>query len=232
MTWLDALKVGVAQCFALIPGTSRSGATIIGGMLFGLSRRAATEFSFFLAVPTLLARAPTICGKTARSSRRGICRCSRSASPPLRLRFHRHPLADSLRRDPRLPAVRVVPDRVRRRGAVNGLLRMGELARLKTGTDHVFRSYAWENVVCPCFSPAPKADLLCASRDAAAMLLVVLVALEAFEHVVGLAPSSLHRGFGGAVRACPGAADEHYRFVFFVTAASSPMNSGLGRLPG
>ena len=55
MTWLDALKVGIAQCFALIPGTSRSGATIIGGMLFGLSRRAATEFSFFLAVPTLVA---------------------------------------------------------------------------------------------------------------------------------------------------------------------------------
>jgi undecaprenyl-diphosphatase len=55
MTWLDALKVGCAQCFALIPGTSRSGATIIGGMLFGLSRRAATEFSFFLAVPTLIA---------------------------------------------------------------------------------------------------------------------------------------------------------------------------------
>src|SRR5260221_5061344 len=55
MTWLDALKVGFAQCFALIPGTSRSGATIIGGMLFGLSRRAATEFSFFLAVPTLVA---------------------------------------------------------------------------------------------------------------------------------------------------------------------------------
>lgn len=55
MTWPDALKVGVAQCFALIPGTSRSGATIIGGMLFGLSRRAATEFSFFLAVPTLVA---------------------------------------------------------------------------------------------------------------------------------------------------------------------------------
>src|SRR5687767_636559 len=55
MTWLDALKVGVAQCFALVPGTSRSGATIIGGMLFGLSRKAATEFSFFLAVPTLVA---------------------------------------------------------------------------------------------------------------------------------------------------------------------------------
>jgi len=55
MTWRDALKVGLAQAFALIPGTSRSGATIIGGMLFGLSRRAATEFSFFLAVPTLMA---------------------------------------------------------------------------------------------------------------------------------------------------------------------------------
>jgi undecaprenyl-diphosphatase len=55
MTWMDALKVGIAQCFALIPGTSRSGATIVGGMLFGLSRKAATEFSFFLAVPTLVA---------------------------------------------------------------------------------------------------------------------------------------------------------------------------------
>ena len=55
MSALDALKVGLAQCFALIPGTSRSGATIIGGMLFGMSRRAATEFSFFLAVPTLIA---------------------------------------------------------------------------------------------------------------------------------------------------------------------------------
>jgi undecaprenyl-diphosphatase len=55
VTWKDALKIGLAQAFALIPGTSRSGATIIGAMLFGLSRRAATEFSFFLAVPTLIA---------------------------------------------------------------------------------------------------------------------------------------------------------------------------------
>lgn len=53
MTALDALKVGCAQAFALIPGTSRSGATIIGAMMFGLSRKAATEFSFFLAIPTL-----------------------------------------------------------------------------------------------------------------------------------------------------------------------------------
>jgi len=55
MTWRDALKIGFAQAFALFPGVSRAGATIIGGMLFGLSRRAATEFSFFLAVPTLMA---------------------------------------------------------------------------------------------------------------------------------------------------------------------------------
>src|ERR1051325_7314750 len=55
LPWSVALKAGIAQCFALIPGTSRSGATIIGGMLFGLSRHAATEFSFFLAVPTLIA---------------------------------------------------------------------------------------------------------------------------------------------------------------------------------
>jgi len=55
LRWADALKIGFAQAFALIPGTSRSGATIIGGMLFGLSRQAATEFSFFLAIPTLFA---------------------------------------------------------------------------------------------------------------------------------------------------------------------------------
>ncbi|MFM8610859.1 MAG: undecaprenyl-diphosphate phosphatase [Burkholderiaceae bacterium] len=51
---LDALKVGLVQCLALVPGTSRSGATIIGGMLMGLSRQAATDFSFFLAIPTLI----------------------------------------------------------------------------------------------------------------------------------------------------------------------------------
>ena len=55
MTWKDALMVGLAQCFSLIPGTSRSGATIMGGMIFGLSRQVATEFSFFLAVPIMFA---------------------------------------------------------------------------------------------------------------------------------------------------------------------------------
>ncbi|MEO7393168.1 MAG: undecaprenyl-diphosphate phosphatase [Ramlibacter sp.] len=54
MSPLDAIKVGLAQCLAMIPGTSRSGATIIGGMLFGLSRKAATDFSFYLAIPTLI----------------------------------------------------------------------------------------------------------------------------------------------------------------------------------
>lgn len=51
---MDALKVGLVQCLAMIPGTSRSGATIIGGMLLGLSRKAATDFSFYLAIPTLI----------------------------------------------------------------------------------------------------------------------------------------------------------------------------------
>ena len=54
MTALDALKVGLVQCLAMVPGTSRSGATIIGGMLLGLSRKAATDYSFFLAIPTLV----------------------------------------------------------------------------------------------------------------------------------------------------------------------------------
>ena len=54
MRWQDALKVGLVQCLAMIPGTSRSGATIIGGMLLGMSRKAATDFSFYLAIPTLM----------------------------------------------------------------------------------------------------------------------------------------------------------------------------------
>ena len=54
MTPMDALKVGLVQCLAMVPGTSRSGATIIGGMLLGLSRKTATDFSFFLAIPTLI----------------------------------------------------------------------------------------------------------------------------------------------------------------------------------
>ncbi|HRA81090.1 MAG TPA: undecaprenyl-diphosphate phosphatase [Thauera sp.] len=55
MRWTDAVKVGFAQALAMIPGTSRSGSTIMGGLVFGLSRKAATEFSFFLAIPTMFA---------------------------------------------------------------------------------------------------------------------------------------------------------------------------------
>ena len=54
MTWLTSLKVGACQCLALVPGVSRSGATILGGLLMGLDRKVATEFSFFLAIPTML----------------------------------------------------------------------------------------------------------------------------------------------------------------------------------
>ncbi|MFC4160285.1 undecaprenyl-diphosphate phosphatase [Chitinimonas lacunae] len=53
LRWTDALKIGLVQCLGLLPGTSRSGATIIGSLFFGLSRQTATEFSFFLAIPTL-----------------------------------------------------------------------------------------------------------------------------------------------------------------------------------
>ncbi len=55
ISWREALKIGFAQTLAMFPGVSRSGATIMGGMIFGLSRKAATEFSFFLAIPTMLA---------------------------------------------------------------------------------------------------------------------------------------------------------------------------------
>jgi undecaprenyl-diphosphatase len=55
LRWPDALKVGFAQAMAMFPGVSRSGATIMGGLIFGLSRQAATEFSFFLAIPTMFA---------------------------------------------------------------------------------------------------------------------------------------------------------------------------------
>jgi undecaprenyl-diphosphatase len=75
MTALDAIKVGLVQCLAMVPGTSRSGATIIGGMLLGLSRKAATDFSFYLAIPTLVGRAPTACTRSAPSCPRPTCRC-------------------------------------------------------------------------------------------------------------------------------------------------------------
>ena len=114
MTWLDALKVGIAQCFALIPGTSRSGATIIGGMLFGLSRKAATEFSFFLAVPTLVAAGGyDLLKHRALFSASDLPIFGVGSVAAVRLGVRRDPLADPLRGDARLQAVRLVPDRVR-----------------------------------------------------------------------------------------------------------------------
>ena len=59
LSWKQALFIGVAQALSIIPGTSRSGSTIIGGLLFGLSRKTATEFSFFLAMPTMVGAAAT-----------------------------------------------------------------------------------------------------------------------------------------------------------------------------
>ena len=96
MDWKDALKVGVAQCLAMIPGTSRSGATIIGGLIFGLSRKAATEFSFFLAIPTIF-------GATVWNG--GV----------LLLCARRRPLAHPLCFEARLPRLRMVPHHLRRR---------------------------------------------------------------------------------------------------------------------
>ena len=115
MRWTDALKVGCAQALALVPGTSRSGATIIGGMLFGLSRVAATEFSFFLAIPTLFAATGYSLWKDRDAARRaGAAGVRRRLRRGVRLGVRLRALADPLREPSRLRAVRVVPDRVRR----------------------------------------------------------------------------------------------------------------------
>ena len=115
MRWTDALKVGCAQAFALIPGTSRSGATIIGGMLFGLSRIAATEFSFFLAIPTLFAATALFAVEGFDAALDAIAASlRRRLRRRVHLRIRLRALADPLCGASRLRAVRVVPDRVRR----------------------------------------------------------------------------------------------------------------------
>jgi undecaprenyl-diphosphatase len=91
---MDALKVGIAHASRSSPGTSRSGATIIGGMPFGLSRPAATEFSFFLAVPTLCAAGPYDLWKNRRCFLRTTAGVRRRPGRPSCLGVRRDPLAD------------------------------------------------------------------------------------------------------------------------------------------
>ena len=124
MTPLDALKVGLVQCFAMIPGTSRSGATIIGGMLLGLSRKAATDFSFFLAIPTLIgAGAYSLYKERALLSMADLPMFAVGLAVLVHLGVVVRALAAALHRHPHLRGVCVVPHRLRHRRADHGLHR-------------------------------------------------------------------------------------------------------------
>ena len=130
MTPWDALKVGLVQCLAMIPGTSRSGATIIGGMLLGLSRKAATDFSFFLAIPTLIGAGGLQPLQGARAAVGGRHSAVRGRPGVLvRQCVALRALAAALHQHPRLRAVRLVSHRLRHRGAGDGLERAGGLGR-------------------------------------------------------------------------------------------------------
>jgi undecaprenyl pyrophosphate phosphatase UppP len=114
MTPLDALKVGLVQCLAMVPGTSRSGATIIGGMLLGLSRKAATDFSFFLAIPTLIGAGAYSLYKerallSALADAADVCR---GAGVLVHQRLAVRALAAALHQHPQLCALCLVPHRV------------------------------------------------------------------------------------------------------------------------
>ncbi len=131
MTPLDALKVGLVQCLAMIPGTSRSGATIIGGMLLGMSRNAATDFSFFLAIPTLIgAGAYSLYKERALLSMADLPHVWRGPAVFVPERLGLRALAAALHRHPQLRAVRLVPHRLWRGGAGHGLERRGDLGAL------------------------------------------------------------------------------------------------------
>jgi undecaprenyl-diphosphatase len=122
MTPMDALKVGLVQCLAMIPGTSRSGATIIGGMFMGLSRKAATDFSFYLAIPHAHRRGclqPVQGLGTAVHGRHPDVR--RGSAVLLRQRLDLRALAAALHRHAHLRGLRVVPHRLRHRGAGDGV---------------------------------------------------------------------------------------------------------------
>ena len=133
MTPADALKVGLVQCLALVPGTSRSGATIIGGMVFGFSRQCATEFSFYLGIPTLMgAGAYSVWKQRDLLNAADLPMFAVGSVVAFIKRAGVHPLADPLRVQPRLHAVCLVPHPVRRRGAADRLDRLGHLGRLNT----------------------------------------------------------------------------------------------------
>ena len=132
MTAMDALKVGLAQCTAMIPGMSRSGATIIGGMLLGLSRKAATDFSFYLAIPDAdrRRRLQPVQGPCAavHGRRPDVWR---RAGDVLCERLAVHPLAAALHCQPQLCRLCLLPHCVWHRGAGHRLDRHRELGGLK-----------------------------------------------------------------------------------------------------
>ena len=125
LTALDAVKLGLFQALALIPGTSRSGATIIGGLLCGLSRRTAAEFSFFVAIPVLLSRPPRYehleGARRIRRSRRRAAR--RELHRVVRQRAAGDQVPAALREPAFVRGVRVVSHRVRRRDPRHGIYR-------------------------------------------------------------------------------------------------------------
>jgi undecaprenyl-diphosphatase len=122
MRWTDALKVGLVQCLAMIPGTSRSGSTIIGGMLMGLSRKAATDADRCRCLqPVQGAGLAGLVGSADVLGRPAVF---------VHQRLVVYPLAAALYRQPYLRRLRLVPDRVRHRRAGHGLVRCRDLGRL------------------------------------------------------------------------------------------------------